>query len=242
MQEERHCSSALFVTLTYDNDHVPITSKGYMTVTKEHHRIFFKKLRKLNPHAKLKYYLAAEYGGKTMRPHYHCILFNADASTVHAAWEYGSVHTGSVTGASIGYTLKYISKPQAVPLHKNDDRLPPFANMSKGLGKAYITPAIIGWHNAIPDERLYCTTTDGKKSQCLDITRKKSLMNTRALWPVNLRYTVLSKSNPLMSVPNMKKIRRNMLPLNACINNQFKATNYEVLSNLLSQGRIPCRV
>lgn len=102
-----------------------------------------KKLRKANPDHKLKYYLCGEYGGKTFRPHYHLILFDAVLPTIQKAWEHGSIHYGAVSGASIGYTLKYMAKPGKIPLHQNDDRVPEFSLMSKGLGKNYLTEAMV---------------------------------------------------------------------------------------------------
>lgn len=133
MNEEKKSSSAFFLTLTYDTKHVDITKNGFMTLNKKHMQDFMKRLRKRNQE-KLKYFLVGEYGGKTKRPHYHLILFNAVLDTVQPAWELGSVHYGLVTGASVGYTLKYMMKPSKIPMHKNDDRLKEFSLMSKGLG------------------------------------------------------------------------------------------------------------
>lgn len=74
----------------------------------------------------------------------------------------GSVHFGQVTGASIGYTLKYICKRCVIGLADWDDRVPAFQLMSKGMGKAYLTDSMIRWHRSDMDNRLYCTI-DGKK-------------------------------------------------------------------------------
>lgn len=134
MQEEKVSSSAYFLTLTYDTSRVPLTKNGFMSLDKRDVQLFFKRLRKVNIE-KLRYYLVGEYGGRTMRPHYHVILFNADLKTIQPAWAMGQIHYGSVAGASVGYTLKYMSKVNRIPLHRNDDRLPEFAHMSKGLGK-----------------------------------------------------------------------------------------------------------
>jgi len=167
IKEGERSSSSFFVTLTYDTDHVPITQKGYMSLSKEHLQKYFKRLRKLNDE-KLKYYAVGEYGGKTMRPHYHIILFNAKLETVLKAWAldgkyFGDYHVGKVTEASIGYTMKYISKCKKVPIHKNDDRLPEFALMSKRMGENYLTDAMIKWHKADIGNRMYCNLKDGKK-------------------------------------------------------------------------------
>lgn len=127
--------SALFLTLTYDTKHVPITPSGFMSLQTRDCQLFFKRLRKAhNGSAALKYYLCGEYGGKTNRPHYHAILFNADRPLIQDAWNLGSVHYGSVNGASVGYCLKYMSKPGRFPKFQGDDRKREFSLMSKGLG------------------------------------------------------------------------------------------------------------
>lgn len=178
MQEDKRASSALFVTLTYDTDHVPITNNGFMSLQKKDVQLFFKRLRKLEKN-KLKYYLAGEYGGKFKRPHYHIILFNAfidplafkncsprdihpKYTNISKAWTLGSIQQGTVTAASVGYTLKYISKDKR-PTHKNDDRVSEFQLMSKGLGSNYLTEAMINWHKSDLINRMYCNIELEKK-------------------------------------------------------------------------------
>lgn len=133
MQEEKNASSAHFITLTYDTDFVPITQNGFMSLRKRDIQLFFKRLRKQHSSdVQIKYYCVGEYGTRTKRPHYHIILFSADIEKIQPSWQLGAVHYGAVTGASIGYTLKYMCKPSRIPLHKNDDRIKEFALMSKG--------------------------------------------------------------------------------------------------------------
>lgn len=162
MIEERNCNSAHFITLTYDTETVPITRNGFKSVDKRHVQLFFKRLRKRNP-VGIKYYLAAEYGSSTSRPHYHVILFNCSESSIGEAWIYGNVWFGTVTGASVGYTLKYICKQGRIPMHINDDRVPEFGLMSKGLGKSYLTDAMLQWHANDLYNRMYCNLLDGRK-------------------------------------------------------------------------------
>lgn len=137
MQEDKNSLSANFITLTYDTKHVPISRNGFMSLDKRDLQLFFKRLRK-NQNTKgniyntpIKYYAVGEYGGTTNRPHYHLILFNASIELIQESWQKGQVHYGTVSGASIGYTLKYMSKPSRIPMHKNDDRIPEFSLMSK---------------------------------------------------------------------------------------------------------------
>lgn len=163
-QEGVISSSAWFITLTYSTTHVPITRAGYMSCNKKDVQNFMKRLRKAHPpNVRLKYFLAAEYGGKTQRPHYHLILFNADVSLIQSAWDLGNVHYGSVTPASIGYCLKYISKGRLIPSHKNDDREPEFRLMSKRLGANYLTDNMVKWHKADLENRMYCNLQGGQK-------------------------------------------------------------------------------
>lgn len=170
MQQERISMSAQFITLTYDTNHVPITRNGYMSLRKCDLQKFFKRLRKNHSvqctsgsMPAIKYYAVGEYGGKTKRPHYHAILFNADITLIQKSWQLGSVHYGTVTGASVGYTLKYMQKESKIPMHRNDDRLREFSLMSKGLGENYLTQAMVRWHHADPINRMYVTTDQGQK-------------------------------------------------------------------------------
>lgn len=163
MQEEKRSITAHFITLTYDTQHVPITSRGMLTLQKTAVQLFMKRLRKLNPN-KLKYYAVGEYGSHTMRPHYHIILFNAEIETIQKAWPYGQVHYGTVTGASIGYCLTYTQKPRVIPLHERDDRQKEFNLQSTRLGDNYLTPAVRRWHISDLLERVYLPLDQGKKA------------------------------------------------------------------------------
>jgi len=151
--------------MTYDTKHVPLKPSGYMSLDKTDIQKFFKKLRKHpdNHQSQIRYYCVGEYGSKTNRPHYHVILFNATIPSIEASWKLGTIHYAPVNGATIGYTLKYISKTQKIPFHTNDDRERGKALMSKGLGSNYLAPNMIKWHKANKNERMYCNLPDGKK-------------------------------------------------------------------------------
>jgi hypothetical protein len=167
VKEGERSKSALFITLTYDTEFVPITKNGYMTLHLPDLQKFFKRLRKLT-NEKLKYYAVGEYGSTKKRPHYHIILFNANKEHIARAWALnnhiiGTYHIGNVSDASIGYTLKYMSKKSQIPMHQNDDRKKEFSVMSKGLGSNYITDSMIKWHKNLLEERMYIPIKDGKK-------------------------------------------------------------------------------
>lgn len=75
----------------------------------------------------------------------------------------GFVHHGTVTNASIAYTLEYMSCASDLDrMHGNDDRLPEFSTFSKGLGQNYLTNEVKTFHKKnIMD--MYITIEDGTK-------------------------------------------------------------------------------
>lgn len=161
-QQDKYSHESHFITLTYDTKHLPISENGYQSLCKRDVQLFFKRLRKANS-CTLKYFAVGEYGGKTARPHYHVLLFNAAIQTIQPAWGLGHCHYGFVSGASVGYTLKYMMKGRWRPYSDDDDREPQRAFMSKGLGLDYLTPQAIRWHLDDPTERMYLPLKDGKK-------------------------------------------------------------------------------
>lgn len=109
-----------------------------MSLCKSDMQGFFKRLRFAQSGSNksdISYYCVGEYGGRTKRPHYHAIIFNAKIELLQAAWDKGQLHYGEkVDEATCGYTLKYMFKKGQIPAHKNDDRAKEFAIMSKNLG------------------------------------------------------------------------------------------------------------
>jgi len=164
-KEEERSVSSHFVTLTYDADHIPISPNGFMTLVKGDLQKFFKRLRKshgkdyckLNP---IRYYACGEYGSRFKRPHYHVILFNSSEDNILASWQAGHVDIGTVSGASVGYTLKYVNKGRFTPLHSNDDRIPEFALMSKRMGANYLSRDVVDFHKRNLD-KAFITLEDG---------------------------------------------------------------------------------
>lgn len=84
MMELQYHDSAYFVTLTYNDQHVPRSfyvepdtgeAHEVMTLNRRDVQLFLMRLRKAFPSSKIMYYGCAEYGPNTWRPHYHIILF-----------------------------------------------------------------------------------------------------------------------------------------------------------------------
>ncbi|AXH75686.1 MAG: replication initiator protein [Microviridae sp.] len=165
-EEERHHKYAMFLTLTYQTEHIPISPNHFMTLKKEDLQNFFKRLRKQG-HT-FKYFAVGEYGGLRKRPHYHIILMgDMTEQNVVDAWTLngemlGGVNIGSVSGNSIAYTLKYIDKEKSYK-HKRDDRKNEFSIMSKNLGKSWVTDEKTKYYRD-DLKRLYVTHNEWKKA------------------------------------------------------------------------------
>lgn len=124
-----------FVTLTYDDDHLP--DDGYLDGS--HLTRFIKRLRKRSrsnrdrihsdPRSTLRYFACGEYGDENQRPHYHLLLFNAGFADGHRVakeqyaseilyelWPFGK-HTFAPAepGAAGNYIAKYQLKQQHWP-------------------------------------------------------------------------------------------------------------------------------
>jgi hypothetical protein len=163
LQEQKVSNTAHFVTLTYDTRTVPISDNGFMTLSKRDLQLYWKRLRKLCPDVKLKYYAVGEYGTNNRRPHYHAIVFNVlDVNAFNDAWGLGMVHVGRVTSDSVAYCMKYIDKPGSGRMHGRDDRVSEFPLMSKALGQSYLSDAVIDYHKA-DVSRLFATKEGGFK-------------------------------------------------------------------------------
>lgn len=146
--ELRFHSSSCFLTLTYDDEHLPVDG----SLRPEHMRDFLKRLRYYIPE-KIKYYGVGEYGERQGRPHYHLIIFGwqppLDDLIVHGVlrhskfltkvWTYGFNAVGTVTHDSIQYTVGYVRKKLYGQEAQNiyGFKVRPFARCSNGIGLRY---------------------------------------------------------------------------------------------------------
>lgn len=140
-------NDAVFITLTYDNEHLP--PNGTLVVADL--QKFFKRLRKeVNQREqsnKIRYYACGEYGDNYGRPHYHAILFGLSLRTddqmlIRAKWSLGRVHFGTVTPDSISYVAQYIDKKYTGDLAQTEyydkGRAPVFKVCSLGIGRQFL--------------------------------------------------------------------------------------------------------
>ncbi len=148
VHESFHHEHNIFVTLTYDDEHLPKNGE----INTEETRNFIKRLRKhLGVNRRIKYFITGEYGKNDDRPHYHAIIFGLGLKEhkikktkngwhilegpVCKAWTKGYIQGGTVTPDSTRYVAEYIQKK----LYKTEDgeRKQPFATQSNGLGQAW---------------------------------------------------------------------------------------------------------
>lgn len=150
-QELAVSSSCYFVTLTYPDEYLPISSDGLPTLDKEQLKAFLHRFRNSFPKGtKFKYFLVGEYGGLLGRPHYHMLLFNLpyDIATLHdnisMMWcdDHSIVDVRLASGALIGYITKYMLKAPDDNKMLTADQEPCFRLVSNGMGKSFITPAL----------------------------------------------------------------------------------------------------
>jgi len=177
-----------FVTLTYNNYHVPINRYGKMELQKEHVQQLLKKLRydhdndpeygifedhyfKCNlRNEKIKYYAVGEYGTEKKRPHYHLVMFNTGKKSIIDNWEYGEVDIQIPRSSqAIAYVIKYLHKRIYNITPKNVKR--EFSLMSKGIGLGYVDK-MKKWHKNNLDI-LYTSNTHSTKVPMSRFYREK---------------------------------------------------------------------
>lgn len=136
---------------------------GRPILVKKDCQLFLKRLRKVFP-AKLRFFLAGEYGDATERPHYHLVLFGfpscihhntqndvrgqPDAANccqwceiVQSCWPHGHVQGGQFTDEFAQYVCGYVVKKMTVVSDDRvGDRVPEFSLKSTrpGLGSGFV--------------------------------------------------------------------------------------------------------
>jgi len=144
-----------FITLTYDEEHIP--KNGSLVV--QDFQKFMKRLRKKYPDKTIRFFHCGEYGEQTQRPHYHACIFNYDfpdkkplpskskdqlysSDILSELWPYGLSSIGALTYNSASYVARYIMKKVTGKKAKEyyQGRKPEYVTMSRkpGLGHQWI--------------------------------------------------------------------------------------------------------
>lgn len=110
-----------FVTLTFDDEHLPSDGK----ISKRDLQLFFKRLRKRSDIPDIRYLACGEYGDLTRRPHYHALIFGADFMDARArlwrddqylhpvlneVWGQGLATHAPLNFARCAYVAGYVTK------------------------------------------------------------------------------------------------------------------------------------
>lgn len=157
--ESKHLTCIPYVTLTYNNAHLPtltdIDGTKKSVVIKRHVQLFLKRLRKAVPDLafNFKYFAVGEYGGNYNRSHYHLLLFSSHWKTiaqarkeVRNAWkdrhgrDIGFIKVKQASDKSIHYLTKYLNKLDARPHF-----VKPFRLMSKGIGRKFFSERVVNF-------------------------------------------------------------------------------------------------
>lgn len=162
----RSVGCGVFFTFTYRDDTLPYqtdysTGDSYPTVDKPSVQAFFKKCRvayKRGTGKSISYFITSEYGPRTLRPHYHGVIFGISELDFRlyfsSVWEkeFGFT-TFSVLSLSrdslkqFRYVAKYCSKGVFENPRVADGLVAPtFHLISKSIGKSYLTDETINYH------------------------------------------------------------------------------------------------
>jgi len=162
--------SNLFVTLTYDDDHIP-TQNGVPTLRPTDFVKFMKRLRKSKPDQRIRFFQCGEYGDRTLRPHHHALLFNLSfpdlqrcrkrgdyplyqSQELETLWKQGRAEIGEVNFTTAAYVARYTCKKGQQP----KGSVPEYLTMSRkpGIGKLWLEKYIA---DVYPSDQ--CVTTSG---------------------------------------------------------------------------------
>lgn len=188
MHEREAHERACFLTLTYDDDHLP--EHGHLN--KRDLQLFLKRLRK-NTGERLRYFACGEYGENFGRPHFHLALFGQDFrrdayairtqdgtpmwghELVDATWRNGFAPMGELTFESAAYIARYCTKKitgQAAEQHYQG-RPREFATMS--LKPAIGADWIDQWHaDVYPSDQVIVRGKPCKPPRYYDARRARN--------------------------------------------------------------------
>lgn len=116
--ESLYHEESWFITLTYDDEHLP--ENGYLQ--KKHIREFEKAIWRKFPG--VRFFGCGEYGSRSARCHYHLIAFGLKLDDLHRVnstslleskfiskiWPYGFNYIGEVNYATCNYVAQYVNK------------------------------------------------------------------------------------------------------------------------------------
>lgn len=221
IQEYDGYGRCLFVTLTYDDEHLPVGN----IPSKEDCVKFFKRLRKQLCY--FKYFLVSEKGSETDRTHYHMLLFcdlPNNMSTkffLEKIWKNGFVDVNNkcrrvVNRKCINYVTKYLFK-------RYDSGSGFFSLKSNGIGLSLLTKAMRNYFRRT--KRLYYIS-EGKRIYLSRYLRNK-------VYP-GLRLRVLRRVRKVCKdgIKRWRTVQQYRQRTSSTLSDRFRKEEYDLLERV----------
>lgn len=147
---------AYFVTLTYDDENLPFADREINCFDKVGIQAYIRKIRDFfRPKGvSLRYFLTCEYGDRTLRSHYHMLLYLSDFLSLQQiyivlkdTWGRGNVYVSSVGVGCAKYCAKYCLKDDGTDELKRGDPNKPFRLFSRRPGIGATPEAVKYYHD-----------------------------------------------------------------------------------------------
>ncbi len=220
LESQNHTENA-FLTLTYDNVHLP----KKRTLEKADLQKFWKRLRKSLAPRKISYLACGEYGPVTLRPHYHAATFGywpSDAKfyktneigdklytseELNKIWGNGYVIIGNLTYESAAYIARYVYKKayggEQLPLKAG--KTPEYTTSSKNPAISknfYYTPEL--WAKILRNNGVMIQTKTGIKIKPIP-----QYLRTKFKEENHKKYYEWQEKNRNENIKNQKQILSN---------------------------------
>lgn len=158
MLESKYHEKSYFITLTYDDEHIPTAQSAdgsvVYTLCSDDLKLFFKRLRRSQEYHKenrIRYYAVGEYGSQFHRPHYHAIIFGLllddikeigrsklgrvlhDSDAIRRLWGKGITEVDEMTWETAAYCARYTTKKLGkaeTDFYEKNGLVPEFSRMS----------------------------------------------------------------------------------------------------------------
>ena len=113
LMENLSSEEGYFLTLTYENVHLPVIEGSEYVPTLQRQR-FQNWIKEAHRHAgPFRHYTVGELGDDTMRPHYHMAIFPSSRGQIGAIadfWSYGNHKVDPLNTQRAGYLARYTAK------------------------------------------------------------------------------------------------------------------------------------
>ena len=218
-EEKKHSVSTHFFTLTYNDYFVPHIdqyeydvydhSNNYvgkyqskftpdypttLVCSRTDIQKMLKRLRRIysKKDISLRYFIVSEYGPRTLRPHYHGIIFFDKYVDERTFWDslldvwtcpntgapYGNIETSLVTGGRISYVAKYSTTVTMLPEYLQVKEYKPFMLCSRGtrgncgIGMQYChDEKNLHYHRTTTDRKYSLKNEDNNKCYSYSLPR-----------------------------------------------------------------------